>query len=109
MLLLVQEVLGGTVKVERNAQYVSGIAIRKNLIQSLIKLLEKYPLLTTRKQCQLKYAIDCIKNNTRSYVVEHRGFMYNDQHNMLNYNEKNCVIPPYFASRLSGFIEPGGG
>ena len=51
--------------------------------------------MTTRKQCQLKYAIDCIKkNNTRSYVVEHRGFMYNDQHNMLNYNEKNLVIPP---------------
>ena len=31
--------------------------------------------------------------------------MYNDQHNMLNYNEKNLVIPPYFASWLSGFIE----
>jgi hypothetical protein len=93
MLLLVQEVLGGTVRIERKAQYVSWIAISKNLIQSLIKLLEKYPLLTTRKQCQLKFAIKCIEHNTRSFVVENRDFMYDDQHNMLNYNDKNFVIP----------------
>jgi hypothetical protein len=60
MLLLVQEVLGGTVIIERKAQYVYWIAIRKNLIQSLIQLLEKYPLLTTRKQCQLKFALDFV-------------------------------------------------
>jgi len=105
MLLLVQEVLGGTVRIERKAQYVSWIAIRKDLIQSLMKLLEKYPLLTTRKQCQLKFAKKCIENNTRSFVVENRGFMYVDQHNMLNYNDNNFVIPSYFASWVSGFIE----
>lgn len=108
MLLLVQELLGGTVKIERKAQYVSWVAISKNLIQSLIKLLEKYPLLTTRKQCQLKFAIKCIENNTRSFVVENRDFMYDDQHNMLNYNDKNFVIPSYFSSWLSGFIEAEG-
>lgn len=98
MLLLIQEVLGGTVRIERKAQYVTWIAISKDLIQSLIKVLEKYPLLTTRKQCQLEFAIKCIKNNTRSFVVENRDFMYENQHNMLNYNDKNFVIPSYFAS-----------
>lgn len=54
MLLLVQEVLaGGTVRIERKAQYVSWIAIRKDLIQSLMKLLEKYPLLTTLNNVSL--------------------------------------------------------
>lgn len=54
MLLLVQEVLaGGTVRIERKAQYVSWIAIRKYLIQSLMKLLEKYPLLTTLNNVSL--------------------------------------------------------
>jgi len=57
MLLLIQQVLGGTVKIERKAQYVTWIAIKKDLIQSLFKLLEEYPLLTTHKQCQLKFAI----------------------------------------------------
>ena len=98
ILLLIQEVLGGTVRIERKAQYVTWVAISKNLIQSLIKVLEKYPLLTTRKQCQLKFAIKCIENNTRSFVVENRDFMYENQHNMLNYNDKNFVIPSYFAS-----------
>lgn len=92
------EVLGGTVRIERKGQYVTWIAISKNLIQSLIKVLEKYPLLTTRKQCQLEFAVKCIENNTRSFVVENRDFMYENQHNMLNYNDKNFVIPSYFAS-----------
>jgi len=56
MLLLIQEVLDGTVKIERKAQYVTWIAIRKDLIQTLIGVLKEYPLLTTRKQCQLKFA-----------------------------------------------------
>ena len=38
ILLLIQEVLVGTVKIERKAQYVTWIAISKNLIQSLIKV-----------------------------------------------------------------------
>lgn len=97
MLLLVQEVLGGTVRIERKAQYVSWIAISKNLIQSLIKLLEKYPLLTTRKQCQLKFATECFKNNTRSYVVENRTFMYDNQRDMINFNNKCFQIPSYFG------------
>lgn len=36
MLLLIQQVLGGTVIIERKAQYVTRIAIKKGLIQSLI-------------------------------------------------------------------------
>jgi hypothetical protein len=108
MLLLIKDVLGGTVRIERKGQYISWIAISKNLIQSLIKLLEKYPLLTTRKQCQLKFATRCLENNTRGFVVENRNFMYDDQHNMLaNYSE-NFSIPSYFSPWLSGFIEAEG-
>lgn len=108
MLMLVQEVLGGTVKIERKAQYVTWIAISKNLIQDLIKLLEKYPLLTTRKQCQLKFAVKCIENNTRSFVVENRAFMYHSQKDMIDYNDKNFAVPFYYGPWLSGFIESEG-
>jgi hypothetical protein len=31
--------------------------------------------------------------------------MYVDQHNMLNYNDNNFVIPSYFASWVSGEAE----
>lgn len=56
MLLLIKEVLGGTVRIERNFQYVTWVAIKKDLIQTLIGILKEYPLLTSRKQCQLKFA-----------------------------------------------------
>jgi hypothetical protein len=108
MLLLIQEVLGGRVRIERSSQYVSWVAASKTTITSLIKLLEQYPLLTTRKQCQLKFAIKCVENNTRDYVVENRDFMYNNQDNMLSYNDKNFVAPHYFPAWLSGFIEAEG-
>lgn len=34
--------------------------------------------------------------------------MYVYKHNMLNYNDNNFVIPSYFASWVSGFIEAEG-
>lgn len=108
MLLLIQEVLYGTVKIERKAQYVTWIAIKKDLIQSLIEVLKKYPLLTTRKQCQLKFATKCLNNGTKDFVVENRDFMYKDQENLLNFNKDNFVIPNYFPVWLSGFIEAEG-
>lgn len=41
MLLLIKEVLSGTVKIERKAKYVTWIAIKKDLIQTLIEVLKK--------------------------------------------------------------------
>lgn len=109
MLLLIQQVIGGTVRIERKAQYVTWIAIRKGLIQTLIGILKKYPLLTTRKQCQLKFAERSIKEGTKEFVEKNRDLMYKDQSDMLNYNEKNFVIPSYFPAWLSGFVEAEGG
>ena len=108
MLLLIQEVLGGTVRIERKAQYVTLIAIKKDLIQNLMGILKKYPLLTTRKQCQLKFATKCIENGTKDFVVENRDFMYKDQPNMLEYNDNNFILPTYFPAWLSGFLEAEG-
>lgn len=109
MLLLIQQVLGGTVRIERKAQYVTWVAIKKkDLIQTLIEIFKEYPLLTTRKQCQLKLAIKCIENGTKDFLVENRNFMYKDQQNMLNYNENNFFIHTYFPAWLSGFIEAEG-
>ena len=34
--------------------------------------------------------------------------MYKDQPNMLEYNEKNFILPTYFPAWLSGFLEAEG-
>ena len=72
--------------------------IKKDLIQSLIKLLEEYPLLTTRKQCQLEFAIKCIDNGTKDFIVENRDFMYQNQQNKLNLFKINFITPNYFSA-----------
>ena len=74
MLLLIQEVLGGTVRIERKAQYVTWIAIRKDLIQNLMDILKEYPLLTTRKQCQLKFASKCIEKRNKGFCSRKQRF-----------------------------------
>lgn len=126
MLLLIQEVLGGKVRMERQSQYVTWvatslqgrevtffsekrkIAIRKDLIESLIKVLNEYPLLTTRKQCQLNFAIKCMNNGTKEFVEKKKSLMYQDQGDLLQSFENHFVIPHYFPAWLSGFVEAEG-
>lgn len=108
MLLLIKEVVDGTVRIEQNSQYVTWVAIRKDLIQTLIGILKEYPLLTSRKQCQLKFAIKCIENGTKDFVVENRDFMYQDQKGIIDYNNQNFTTPNYFSAWLSGFVEAEG-
>lgn len=50
----------------------------------------------------------CIDSNTRSFIVENRGFMYDNQPKMLDDNDKNLLVPDYFSPWLSGFIEAEG-
>lgn len=108
MLLLIQEVIGGTVRIERNGQYVTWVAIRKDLIQFLIRLLKEFPLLTSRKQCQLEFATKCIENGTKDFVVENRDLMYHNQMDIINHNNNNFTLPDYFPAWLSGFVEAEG-
>ena len=108
MLLIIQEVIGGTVKIYSKSDFVTWNAVSKDLIQFLINILNEYPLLTTRKQCQLKFAIDCIENGTQDYVRKNKELLYKNQQDMLNYNENNFVIPSYFPGWLSGFVEAEG-
>lgn len=60
--------------------------------------MKKYPLLTTRKQCQLKFAEQCLEYGTRDFFLENKEFMYKEQPNMISYNENNFVIPDYFPA-----------
>ncbi len=56
-------------------------------------VLKEYPLLTIRKQCQLKFATKCIKNGTKDFVGENRDFMYKDQNNMLDFYKNSFITP----------------
>lgn len=96
MLLLIQEVVGGTVRINRQDKYVTWVATKKEIIQKLFLILDDYPLLTTRKQCFLQFAKDCIASNTATFVNANRALMFNNQHNLINSYEVNFLKPYYF-------------
>ena len=95
MLLLIQVVLGGTVRIERKAQYVTWIAIKKDLIQNLMDILKQYPLLTTRKQCQLKFAFS--GSNTR-VLSAFASYLYKPYSTNRDIKSKSAVSVKYFST-----------
>ena len=111
MLERIALVIGGRVVIERREKYVTWYATNNKDIKNILVLLEQYPLLTVRKQFQLRFAIMCFNKNINTAVfLSERANMYNDfQKQLLYLNEIQSPIPPYFFKAwLSGFIEAEG-
>ena len=111
MLNLIKKYVGGRVVIERNNRYVTWYATNRTDIAKVFAILVKYPLLSTRKLCQLdfaKYFIDSNQDISEQEFIKLRNDKYKNQETMLDYRDKNFVIPSYFAAWLSGFIEAEG-
>lgn len=111
MLDLIVKHIGGRVAIERNEEYVTWYATNKTDLAKVLAILARYPLLSTRKQCQLDFAKDFI-NSTKDIPKEEfhslRDNKYKNQKAMLDYNYRNFVLPSYFPAWLSGFVESEG-
>lgn len=111
MLYLIVKYIGGRVVVERNNRYVTWYATNKSDIAKVFVILSKYPLLTTSKICQLDFAKNFINSNnfmTKDEFIKFRNTKYNNQKNLLDFQDLNFVIPFYFPAWLSGLIEAEG-
>lgn len=111
MLNLIKKYVGGRVAIERNNRYVTWYATSRTDIAKVFAILAKYPLLSTRKLCQLDFAKDFIDSNqdiSEQEFIKLRNDKYKNQETMLDYRDKNLVIPSYFPAWLSGFIEAEG-
>lgn len=111
MLNKIKENIGGRVIIERKDKYVTWIASNKKDITNVFLLLDKYPLLTCRKQCQLKFAKQCLIKKDVSFFIENRNYKYNEKDIILSelaLKNKLKDIPAYFLGWLSGFIEAEG-
>ena len=111
MLNLIQKYIGGRVVIERNNRYVTWYATSRTDLAKVFAILAKYPLLSTRKLCQLDFAKDYIDSThdiSKQEFTKLRDDKYKNQEAMLDWNDKNFVIPKYFPAWLSGFIEAEG-
>jgi len=111
MLNLIEDYIVGKVVIERNNRYVTWYATNRIDLAKVLGILEKYPLLSTRKQCQLdfaKYFINSTKVMSKEEFHRLRDDKYQNQKAMLDSYDKNFSLTSYFPGWLSGFIESQG-
>ena len=111
MLKLIQQRFGGKVNIERQDRYVVWSLSSYDRIIDLIQLFDKYPLLTSRKQCQLNFLRKCIgaKETGLLYFEKFKDVKYADQSLIIASQSKlNLLDLDYFSAWLSGFIEAEG-
>ena len=114
MLITISYYIGGNVKIVSNDKFIIWVVNDKKEILIIIKIFDKYPLLTSHKICQLQFLHNCLNNNNNinNYFI-HRNNKYNNQINIINkFNNiklnDNKNIHNYWKEWLSGFIEAEG-
>ncbi len=111
MLDLFVKYIGGRIAIERNNRYVTWYATSRTDLSKIFVIFAKYPLLSTRKQCQLNFAKSFINSTiaiSKEEFIRLRDEKYKNQKTMLDWNNKNFVLTSYFPGWLSGFIESEG-
>ena len=112
MLRILKGVIGGRVVIERDENYVTWYLTNKGDIDKIMEILNKYPLLSARKRCQLIFAKRFRGGNVmmnREDFLKLRGEMYKDKGEMLEWEEGRTISGlSYFPGWLSGFIEAEG-
>ncbi len=111
MLDFIVKYIGGRVAIERKNEYVTWYATNKTDLAKVFAILARYPLLSTRKQCQLNFAknfINSTKDISKEEFIRLRNEKYKNQEAMLDLYDKNFVLTSYFPGWLSGFIESEG-
>jgi LAGLIDADG endonuclease len=111
MLECIRTQIGGTIhyaKKKKGNDQVIWVALSQKDVKNILSIFKKYPLLTSRKICQLDYLKQCNIDRSWSYHLQTRDSKYVDQQKLIQHYKKNFVIPHYFGPWLSGFIEAEG-
>jgi autonomous glycyl radical cofactor GrcA len=131
MLIIIAKVIGGSVRITgKDLREVIWVVNKKETVIEIIKIFETYPLLTSRKICQLLFLNRCLLENSVDFYLLNRDNKYTNQNNInksfeaglscgannfgasecLNISSfyKSMLFSNYFKSWLSGFIEAEG-
>jgi autonomous glycyl radical cofactor GrcA len=113
MLIKIAKIIGGTVRITGKGKDVIWVVNKKETIQEIIKIFETYPLLTSKKICQLKFLKTCLLKNSVDFYLANRNSKFINQSTIINSDlfglETNSfTLPSYFKGWLSGFVEAEG-
>jgi hypothetical protein len=107
----VRDFYGGNLTYEKSKLHedkVVWVASSQKAIAKIFRCFEKYPLLTSRKICQLRHAQACLQNRSWQYHLQHRDNKYLMQPALVEHFKQCFVAPSYFPFWLSGFYEAEG-
>lgn len=105
MLVEVAKVIGGTVRITGKQADVIWVVNKKEEIIEVIKIFDTYPLLTSKKICQLAFLKTCLTETSVEKYLSTRDTKFKEQSAIIN---ANFNVPTYFKAWLSGFIEAEG-
>lgn len=108
MLIIIAKIIGGTVKTINLKREVIWIVDNTKTISQIIDIFDLYPPLTSRLICQLNFLKACLKDTSVDNYLINRKSKYINQASIINIRKTAYVIPHYFHSWLSGFIEAEG-
>lgn len=103
MLILISKTIGGYVRIVK--QDVIWVVNKKEDIVEILQIFEEYPLLTSKKICQLNFLKTCLTKNSMDYYLKNRNNKFYNQSEIL---KSPFITPSYFKEWLSGFIEAEG-
>ena len=113
MLIKIAKVIGGNVRITGKGKDVIWVVDKKETVQEIIKIFDSYPLLTSKKICQLEFLKRCLLENSVDYYLLNRNSKYRNQSVIINsdpfgINSEKNFLPDYFKGWLSGFVEAEG-
>ena len=129
MLIKIAQVIGGSVRITGKGKDVIWVVNRKETIQEIIKIFDKYPPLTSKKICQLEFLKTCLLKDSVDWYLSNRNLKYINQPASRARSARNAsplrgdailnsdpfgiegnsfALPNYFKGWLSGFIEAEG-
>lgn len=100
MLIKIAKVIGGSVRITGKGKDVIWVVNSRDKVKEIIKIFDSYPLLTSRKICQLEFLKKCLLNNSvEDYLINRNSKFINQssiiKSNLLN-NAEGIHFPLYF-------------
>ena len=111
LLKLISKHIGGNVFYEKKNKSIIKVkwaAYATKDVKNCLNILNKYPLLTSRKICQLEHLNKCLVQKDWDYHLKTRNKKYDLQKEIINSKNQEFIIPAYFNGWLSGFLEAEG-
>jgi len=112
MLIKIGTIIGGQVRIINKGKDVIWVVDKKENIIQIIKIFALFPLLTSKKICQLDFLKKCLEQDSINWYLLNRDNKYSKQLEIINSNPFKMfnikLDSDYLKTWLSGFVEAEG-